>query len=213
MAGISILASWYIEHDNYKHPVVVIIEDMDRCSGPVLSDFILMLSEWVIKILVILILGVATTLDASKSILTSKAVQHLSPSKFFLGSPADRLDAIIKAVLVKPCSGFLVGHRVAGFIRNCFLRQDETLTSLVGAVKCLHEAGKKQKTTLLDLYYEALDPKLYNLRHCAHLELKHDSQRPSWIQCINGTSSKMQKGGLIGQTIRQVRFSNSDDSK
>ncbi|PWA68135.1 origin recognition complex subunit 3 [Artemisia annua] len=280
VADISVLASWYIEHDNYKHPVVVIIEDMDRCSGPVLSDFILMLSEWVIKIPVILILGVATTLDASKSILTSKAVQHLSPSKFFLGSPADRLDAIIKAVLVKPCSGFLVGHKVAGFIRNCFLRQDGTLTSLVRAVKmalvqhflmeplsfavnglldeeseestsvaeawpkqafdlpscsrrlsepksevaldgpskmievmnlwscvvlCLHEAGKKQKTTLLDLYYEALDPKLYNLRHSDHLELKPDSQRPSWIQGINGTSSKMQKGGLIGQTTRQVR--------
>ncbi|GKB27385.1 origin of replication complex subunit 3 isoform X1 [Tanacetum coccineum] len=195
-------------------------------------------------------MGVATTLDASKSILTSKAVQHLYPSKFFLGSPADRVDAIIKAVLVKPCSGFLVGHKVAGFMRNCFLRQDGTLTSLVRAVKmalvqhflmeplsftvkgrldeeseeatsvvdawpkqafdlpscssaCMR-AGKKQKTTLLDLYYEALDPKLYNSSH-DHLELKPDSQRPSWIQGINGTSSKMQKGGLIGQTIRQVR--------
>ncbi|GJX68657.1 origin of replication complex subunit 3 isoform X1, partial [Tanacetum coccineum] len=268
VADISVLASWYIEHDNYKHPVVVIIEDMDRCSGPVLSDFILMLSEWVIKIPVILILGVATTLDASKSILTSKAVQHLYPSKFFLGSPADRLDAIIKAVLVKPCSGFLVGHKVAGFMRNCFLRQmalvqhflmeplsftvkglldaqSEEATSVAEAwpkqafdlpscsrrlsepksevaldgpsnmievmnlwscvVLCLHEAGKKQKATLLDLYYEALDPKLYNLRHSDHFELKPDSQRSSWIQGINGTSSKMQKGGLIGQTIRQVR--------
>ena len=75
------------------------------------------------------------TLDTPKSILSSKAVQHLSPFKFFLGSPADRLDAIIKAVLVKPCSGFLVGHRVAALIRNCFLRQDGTLTSLVRAVK------------------------------------------------------------------------------
>nr|XP_043615646.1 origin of replication complex subunit 3-like [Erigeron canadensis] len=277
-ADISILASWYMEQENFTRPVVVIIEDMDRCSGPVLSDFILMLSEWVIKIPVILILGVATNLDAPKSILSSKAVQHLSPSKFLLGSPADRLDAIIKAVFVKPCSGFLVGHKVAGFMRNCFLRQDGTLTSLIRAVKmalvqhflmeplsftvnglldeeetqsgkpgawpkkalelpscirlseptnevllggpskmkealnlwscvvsCLHEAGKNQKTALLDLYHEALDPKLYNLGHSYHLESRPDTQRPSWIHGMDGQSMKMHKGGLIGNTIRQVR--------
>nr|XP_043613593.1 origin of replication complex subunit 3-like [Erigeron canadensis] len=277
-ADISILASWYMEQENSTRPVVVIIEDMDRCSGPVLSDFILMLSEWVIKIPIILILGVATTVDAPKSILSSKAVQHLFPSKFLLGSPADRLDAIINAVLVKPCSGFLVGHKVAGFLRNCFLRQDGTLTSLVRAVKmalvqhflteplsftvksfideeetqcgkpeawpkkalelpscirlsepksevmldgpskmkevlnlwscvvlCLHEAGKNQKTTLLDLYHEALDPKLYNLRHSDSLESKPDTQRPSQNHGMDGQSIKLHKGGLIGHTIRQVR--------
>ncbi|KAF5766369.1 putative origin recognition complex, subunit 3 [Helianthus annuus] len=274
-ADISILASWYMEHDNYKNPVVVIIEDMDRCSASVLSDFILMLSEWVIKIPVILILGVATTLEAPKNILSSKAVQHLSPSKFFLGHPTDRLDAIIEAVLVKPCSGFLVGHKVAAFIRNCFLRQDGTLTSFVRAVKmaivqhflmeplsftvkglldeevaeadawprqaldlpscmrlsepkseallsgasqmkevlnlwssvvlCLHEVGKNQRTTLLDLYDEALDPKLYNLRNSDHLEVKPDPQRPSWNYDMHGQSFERQKGGLISRTIRQIR--------
>ncbi|KAI3757293.1 hypothetical protein L6452_04827 [Arctium lappa] len=281
-ADISILASWYMEQENSKQPVVVIVEDMDRCSGPVLSDFILMLSEWVIKIPVLLILGVATTLDAPKSVLSSKAVQHLSPFKFFLGSPADRLDAVIEAVLVKPCSGFLVGHKVAAFIRNCFLRQDGTLTSLVRAVKmaivqhflmeplsftvkglldeevtqsgeptslaeacpkqaldlpscmrilsepkteallggaskmkeflnlwscvvlCLYDAGKNQKATLLDLYYEALDPKLYNLRHSEYLESQPDSQRPSSNHGLHGQSFR-NKGGLIGHTIRQVR--------
>ncbi|XP_076894381.1 origin of replication complex subunit 3-like [Bidens hawaiensis] len=273
-ADISILASWYMEHDNFKSPVVVIIEDMDRCSGSVLSDFILMLSEWVIKIPVILILGVATNLDSSKTILSSKAVQHLSPSKFFLGHPADRLDAIIEAVLVKPSSGFLVGHKVSAFLRNCFLRQDGTLTSLVRAVKmaivqhflmeplsftvkglldeevteidawptqaldlpscmrlsepkskallsgasmkemlnmwssvvlCLHEVGKNQSTTLLDLYDEALDPKLYNLRNSDYLESKPDHQRPSWIHGINGSSSEKQKGRLISRMIRQIK--------
>ncbi|KAL7585041.1 origin of replication complex subunit 3 isoform X1 [Lactuca sativa] len=275
-ADISILASWYMEKENFKHPVVVIIEDMDRCSEPVLSDFILMLSEWVIKIPVILIMGVATMLDASKSILSSKTIQHLSLFKFILGSPADRLDAIIEAVLVKPCTGFLLGHKVAGFIRNCFLRQDGTLTSLIRAVKmaivqhylmepisftmkglldehtsladswpnqalelpscerrlsetksefclggpskmkevldlwscvvlCLHEVGKNHKTTLLDLYYEALDPKLCNMRDSDYLESKPDHQRSSWNHNMNGESVKIHKGDLIGHTIRQIR--------
>ena len=42
-ADMSILASWYSQHGNYGSPVVVIIDDMERCSIPVLSDFILML--------------------------------------------------------------------------------------------------------------------------------------------------------------------------
>lgn len=42
-ADMSILASWYSRQGNYGSPVVVIIDDMERCCGAVLSDFILML--------------------------------------------------------------------------------------------------------------------------------------------------------------------------
>lgn len=43
VADISALASWYAEPGNHGNPVVVIIEDVERCCGTVLSDFILML--------------------------------------------------------------------------------------------------------------------------------------------------------------------------
>ncbi|KAK2977231.1 hypothetical protein RJ640_028436 [Escallonia rubra] len=134
-ADVSVLASWYVEQGNNENPVVVIIEDMERCCGPVLSDFIILLSEWVVKIPIIIIMGVATAIDAPRNILSANALQFLSPCKFILGSPAERLDAIIEAVLVKHCSGFTVGHKVATFLRNCFLRQDGTLSSLIRALK------------------------------------------------------------------------------
>lgn len=41
-ADISILASWYREQGNCDNPVVVIVDDIERCCGSVLSDFILM---------------------------------------------------------------------------------------------------------------------------------------------------------------------------
>lgn len=88
-----------------------------------------------VKIPIILIFGVATTVDALRSILPSHALQCLSCHKFTLGSPAERMDAIIEAVLVKHCSGFIIGHKVAVFLRNYFLRQDGTLTSFVRALK------------------------------------------------------------------------------
>lgn len=40
---MSVLASWYTEQENYDKPLVVIIDDVERCSGPVLNDFIVML--------------------------------------------------------------------------------------------------------------------------------------------------------------------------
>ncbi|KAH1113997.1 hypothetical protein J1N35_007375 [Gossypium stocksii] len=133
-ADMSILASWYRE-ENCNNPVVVIIDDIERCCGSVLSDFILMLSEWVIKIPVILIMGVATTLDAPRNILPSNALRCLCPFEFTLGTPAERMDAVVEAVLVKPCSGFIIGHKVAVFMRNYFVSQDGTLTSFIRALK------------------------------------------------------------------------------
>ncbi|OMO92333.1 Origin recognition complex, subunit 3 [Corchorus capsularis] len=134
VTDMSILASWYGEQ-NYANPVVVVIDDIERCSGSVLSDFILMLSEWVVKIPVIFIMGVATTLDTMRKILTSNALQHLCPYEFTLGIPAERMDAIVKAVLLKPCSGFTIGHKVTVFMRNYFVSQDGTLTSFIRALK------------------------------------------------------------------------------
>lgn len=42
-ADMFILASWYREQGYYDNPIVVIIEDIERCCGSVLSDFIIML--------------------------------------------------------------------------------------------------------------------------------------------------------------------------
>ncbi|KAH0978700.1 hypothetical protein GBA52_005877 [Prunus armeniaca] len=138
-ADMSILASWYSQQGNYGSPVVVIINDMERCCGPVLSDLILMLSEWIVKIPVILIMGVATTLDAPSNILPSNVLKKLRPCKFTLGSPAERMDAVVEAALVRQCSGFAVGQKVAIFLRNYFLNQDGTLTSFFRALKSVFQ--------------------------------------------------------------------------
>ena len=42
-ADISVLASWYGEHGDSDSPVVIIIDDMERCCRSTLSDLILML--------------------------------------------------------------------------------------------------------------------------------------------------------------------------
>lgn len=92
-------------------------------------------SEWAVKIPVILILGVATTLDALRNILPASSLQRLSPYKFTLGTPAERMDAVVETVLVKHSCGFRISCKVALFMRNYFVSQDGTLTSFIRALK------------------------------------------------------------------------------
>nr|XP_011470114.1 PREDICTED: origin of replication complex subunit 3 isoform X2 [Fragaria vesca subsp. vesca] len=281
-AEMSILASWYSQQGNYGSPVVVIIDDMERCCGAVLSDFILMLSEWVVKIPVILIMGVATTLDAPRNILSSNVLQKLCPCNFMLGSPAERMDAVVEAALVRQCSGFSIGHKVAVFLRNYFLNHDGTLTSFVRALKiacvqhfsteplsfllgwllvkedskgvqsekavklasellslardqmaeqtdvniahglaeltrlqklwstvvlCLYEAGKCNKTQLLDLFCEALDPDTYN----SSTSDNHTGIGKGFVQslsndhCMLEQNLSYRKERFICQLFRRVR--------
>ena len=87
---------------------------------------------------IILIIGVATTVDAPRNVLPSRALERLCSSKFMLGTPAERMDAIVEAVLVKHCTTFNVGHKVALFVRNYFINQDGTLTSFIRALKVHH---------------------------------------------------------------------------
>ncbi|MQL95413.1 hypothetical protein Taro_028080 [Colocasia esculenta] len=132
---IAVLASWYCEAENYDKPVVVVIDDLEQCSGPVLAEFISMLSEWIIKIPIILALGVATTIDAPRKLLPTEALRHLNSFRFTLASPSERLNVIVEGILAKPCLGFTIGHEVASFLRNYFSRQDGTITSLIRALK------------------------------------------------------------------------------
>ncbi|KAG6714539.1 hypothetical protein I3842_05G207000 [Carya illinoinensis] len=183
-ADISILASWYREQENHNTPVVVIIDDMERCCGSVLSDFILMLSEWVVKIPIILLMGVATTLDAPRNLLPSNVLQHLCPFKFILGSPAERMDAVVEAVLVKQCSGFSVGHKVAVFLKNYFLNQDGTLTSFIRALKiaCAQHFSMEPLSFILGglLVEEKQKGEKNGLQ--PELVLKYTSQLPSYAR-------------------------------
>ncbi|ESQ41660.1 hypothetical protein EUTSA_v10012783mg [Eutrema salsugineum] len=152
VADVTTLASWYRENENHKNPVVIIVDDTERCCGSVLSDLILILSEWAVKVPIFLIMGVSTAHDAPRKILSVNALQRLCASRFTLSSPAERMDAVLEAVFLKPCSGFTVSHKVALFMRSYFLCQDGTLTSFVRTLKiaCLQHFSSEPLSIMLE---------------------------------------------------------------
>ncbi|XP_010453832.1 PREDICTED: origin of replication complex subunit 3 [Camelina sativa] len=152
VADVTILASWYRENRNHENPVVIIVDDTERCCGSVLSDLILILSEWAIKVPIFLVMGVSTAHDAPRKILSVNALQRLCASSFTLSSPAERMDTVLEAVFLRPCSGFTVSHKVALFMRSYFLCQDGTLTSFVRTLKiaCLQHFSLEPLSIMLE---------------------------------------------------------------
>lgn len=61
----------------------------------------------------------ATTLDAPRNILSSNVFQQMHVFKFLLGSPSERMDAMVEVVLVRLCFEFRVGYKATVFMRNC----------------------------------------------------------------------------------------------
>lgn len=43
VADVYALASWYCEAENYDQPIVIIIDDLEQCSGDVLGELVMML--------------------------------------------------------------------------------------------------------------------------------------------------------------------------
>ncbi|XP_010420371.1 PREDICTED: origin of replication complex subunit 3-like [Camelina sativa] len=152
VVDVTILASWYRENQNHENPVVIIVDDTERCCGSVLSDLILILSEWAVKVPIFLVMGVSTAHDAPRKILSVNALQRLCASSFTLSSPAERMDAVLEAVFLRPCSGFTVSHKVALFMRSYFLCQDGTLTSFVRTLKiaCLQHFSLEPLSIMLE---------------------------------------------------------------
>lgn len=101
----------------------------------IISGFFTLVREWVVKVPIILILGVATTVDALRNILSSNSCLYLSVCEFNLGTPAERMDAVIEAALLKSYQTFSIGKHVSTFLRNYFLRHDGTLALFVKALK------------------------------------------------------------------------------
>ena len=74
-------------------------------------------------------------------------------------------------------------------------------------LQCLYEAGNCNKIRLLDLLCEALDPDLYTSKASNNVVLENDCGLPiTSDRFMRRKYSTSQKGGLISQIIRKVRY-------
>jgi len=65
---VEILASCHHEPANRKDLIVIVIEDVKRCHCSMLAEFINMLSEWVVQIQFVLVMGMEITVHSLRKL-------------------------------------------------------------------------------------------------------------------------------------------------
>lgn len=134
-ADMDILTSWHRDAANVKFPIVIIIEDAELCNSMVLTDFIVILSEWIVALPLVLILGMATSREAMQKLLPASAARRLHVHTFTLPSPNEYLEGIIKGVLLNPTLSFDIGCDALRFLLSHYQKYDSTVTSFLRALK------------------------------------------------------------------------------
>ncbi|KAJ7530978.1 hypothetical protein O6H91_14G027100 [Diphasiastrum complanatum] len=132
---MEILAAWHVENPNQTSPMVIIIEDAECCNSMVLAELIIVLSEWVTRLPLVLIMGMSTTCASLKKLLPSRALGCLHLQQFSLKSPTELLEAIFKAVLMESSGIFSLGHDVVEFLFKFFFTHDNSVSSLLKSMK------------------------------------------------------------------------------
>lgn len=99
------------------------------------ENAVLKRSEWIAKLPLVLIMGMATSGEAIQNLLPGSAARHLHLHNFMLPSPNEYLEGILKGVLLKPTPVFTIGSEVLNYLLIHYQKYDSTVTSFVRALK------------------------------------------------------------------------------
>jgi hypothetical protein len=123
------LEAWHAAHGGDR-PVVVLVEDTECLDGGVLGQLILVLSEHGATFPVVMLLGLATSVDFLQGILPGQAAARLDPAVFHLASAVECLAQIQQQLFVGAVPHLMLGHGVLRDMQRHFLTHDFSLAGL-----------------------------------------------------------------------------------
>ncbi|KAL3693531.1 hypothetical protein R1sor_007182 [Riccia sorocarpa] len=147
---MEILAAWHKEAENQGLPIAIIIEGPESCDAKILSEFLVLLSEWIAELPLVLIMGMSTAEDAIRRLLPASTLARLHLWRFTLTEPRKLLELIIRAILIESFCAFELSHEVALFLCFYFEGHDHSVTSVMRSLKiaCVEHFWKEPMSFL-----------------------------------------------------------------
>ncbi|KAL2634037.1 hypothetical protein R1flu_005516 [Riccia fluitans] len=147
---MEILAAWHKEAENQGLPIAIVVEDPESCDPKVLSEFLVLLSEWIAELPIVLIMGMSTAEDAIRRLLPASTLARLHLWRFTLKEPQKLLELIIRAVITEAFCAFELSHEVALFLCGYFESHDVSATSVMRSLKiaCVEHFWKEPMSFL-----------------------------------------------------------------
>ncbi|KAL7750768.1 Origin recognition complex subunit 3 [Sorochytrium milnesiophthora] len=126
-----------------KVPLVVLVDEYEAFDTTILSDLVLMMSEYGSKLPFVLVVGVSTSMDAVHQGLTKHVISRLQLAKFTVGSSGASLDAIFHNLFLTSRPGVRFSAGVVDFLLARFSHSNLSIT----------EFKRAAKYALMDFYY------------------------------------------------------------
>ncbi|PVU92826.1 hypothetical protein BB561_003602 [Smittium simulii] len=120
-----------------KPRVVVMLENLEGFAGNAVSDFIAILSKYLLKskIPIILVLGVSTTTSTVNKILMRSALQKMNISKFSLGAAQELINKIIFSLFIESNNCLNFGFTAYKYIIKQFLHSNLSIYQFKSILK------------------------------------------------------------------------------
>ncbi|XP_014663446.1 PREDICTED: origin recognition complex subunit 3-like [Priapulus caudatus] len=216
--SMSVLASWYTDITSRKRspqgsprkrkadgqlrrlfpPVVVILEDLEGFSAPVLQDFVALCSHYLDRIPLVLVFGIATAVTAIHQILPHAVSSLLSIEKFQSQSSSDYLTHVLDQVLLTNEFPFKLGSRVFYLLLDIFLYHDFSVKTFIQGLKfCMMEHFRVTAVSHLCCGAGQVAPRVAGL---GHAELERLRQLPSCMKYVESQPVDRRKPLLLDDT-------------
>ncbi|XP_035686043.1 origin recognition complex subunit 3-like [Branchiostoma floridae] len=112
-------------------PLVIVMEDLEGFPAQVLQDFIIICSQYLSRLPLVLVFGIATTVTAVHTLLPHSVSSLLCMEKFQAQPSTEYLSQVINKTLLSTKYPFKLGHRVFQLLLDIFLYHDFSVVNFI----------------------------------------------------------------------------------
>ncbi|CAH1230274.1 ORC3 [Branchiostoma lanceolatum] len=112
-------------------PLVIVMEDLEGFPAQVLQDFIIICSQYLSRLPLVLVFGIATTVTAVHTLLPHSVSSLLCMEKFQAQPSTEYLSQVINKTLLTTKYPFKLGHRVFQLLLDMFLYHDFSVVNFI----------------------------------------------------------------------------------
>lgn len=132
-------ANQYPKHEN-RVPLVIIFEDFEAFSPPMLQDFLISLCEYATTLPLVFVFGIATTVSMIHQRLPYHIARHLAIQKFSGQKSTQLLGKLVEALYSDPQVGCKLGGRTLDRLLEMFVMNDFSVKRFLHGFKyCMYE--------------------------------------------------------------------------
>ncbi|KAL5011062.1 hypothetical protein ScPMuIL_013367 [Solemya velum] len=185
-------------------PIVIVFEDLESFSPIVLQDFIGICSNYLHKLPLVLVFGIATSVAAVHRLLPSTVSSLLSIEKFQAPRATDYLTLLINQVLMTDRFPFKLGASAFQLLIEMFLFHDFSVLNFIRGLQfAMSQHYSSSVYSVLCCPIDTLPKKLKSL---SSSQLDQVRQIPSFMKYVEGCPPNQQKSLLLEEEFTKNRI-------